>query len=108
MLEGKKPARPDIPCTSCELYTRRANAKRWLKMPPKLIGGPKTKTELWARASEVVESGDWEKAASFARVMLQLQPGHAGAFDLLAQAAERAERPEAAAYYRAKAAAVAV
>ena len=36
MLEGKKPARPDIPCTTCELYTRRERVKQWFKAPPRL------------------------------------------------------------------------
>ncbi|HWL74230.1 MAG TPA: radical SAM protein, partial [Burkholderiaceae bacterium] len=36
MLEGKKPARPDIPCTTCELYTRRERDKQWFKAPPRL------------------------------------------------------------------------
>jgi len=106
MLEGKKPARPDIPCTTCELYTRRAEVKQWFKPPPALNINEKTIAQLWVRASAFANGGELAKAAAVARVLLQLTPDDARALTLLGQAADAADRPEAASYYRAKAAAI--
>jgi MoaA/NifB/PqqE/SkfB family radical SAM enzyme len=103
MLEGKKPARSDIPCTTCELYKTRENVKQWFKLPPKVVPGPKTISGFRTHACEAASGGNWEKAAGLARVVLQIKPDDAGAFDLLARAADAAQRPEAASYYRAKA-----
>ncbi len=47
MLEGKKPARPDIPCTTCELYTRRERDKQWFKAPPRLDINERSIAQAW-------------------------------------------------------------
>ena len=106
MLEGKKPARADIPCTTCELYTRRAEVKQWFKPPPSLNIGEKTIAQLWVHALAHVNGGELAKAAAIARVLLQLTPDDARALTLLSEAADEAGRPEAASYYRAKAASI--
>ena len=108
MLEGRKPARPDIPCTTCELYTRRASAKDWCKTPPKVVPGPKTISGCRTHASEAAKTGHWDKTASLARVLLKVKSDDARAFDLLACAADITQRPEAASYFRAKATAIGV
>jgi hypothetical protein len=33
MLLGAAPARPDIPCTECDIYVRRARARQWVERP---------------------------------------------------------------------------
>jgi MoaA/NifB/PqqE/SkfB family radical SAM enzyme len=103
MLQGREPARSDIPCTTCELYLHRQAANRWINPRPRLRIDEQTINGLWMRASAAAKNSDLEKAVRFARVLLQLKPDHAGALDLLRQAAETAGRFEAAAYYRAKA-----
>lgn len=107
MLEGKKPARPDIPCTTCELYTRREHVKQWFKVPPALDTSERTIALLRTRAQAAANEGDLTKAATIARVLLQLRPDDAGGLSLLEREADAVGRPEAASYYRAKAAAIA-
>jgi hypothetical protein len=34
MLQGKVPARDDVPCTTCDVYLGRVKAGRWLRPPP--------------------------------------------------------------------------
>ena len=89
MLEGKKPARPDIPCTTCELYTRREHVKQWFKVPPALDTSERTIALLRTRAQAAANEGDLTKAATIARVLLQLRPDDAGGLSLL----ERERRP---------------
>jgi hypothetical protein len=105
MLQGKKPARPDIPCTTCELYTRRERAQQWFKAPPRLDGSESAIAQAFAQASAAAKAGELTKAAQIARLVLQLKPDDARALNLLGLVADAANRPEAGAYYRAKAAA---
>ena len=108
MLEGKKPARPDIPCTNCELYTRRERVKQWVKAPPHLDIDGRSIAHMWKRAAAVAKEGDLTTAAQIARLLLQVSPQDARALNLLGEAAEAADRPEAASYYRAKAASIVI
>jgi hypothetical protein len=105
MLEGSQPARPDIPCTTCELYAQRKNANQWFKPRPPVDADTRTIGNLWMRALAAEKNGRSKEGAAWARILLQLKPDHAGALTLLGQAAEAASRPEAACYYREKAAA---
>ena len=93
MLEGKKPARPDIPCTTCELYTRRADVKQWFKSPPRRDINEKSIAEAWMSASSAVKSGDLLKAAQIARVLLQISPNDARALNVLGRVADAAGPP---------------
>lgn len=104
MLEGNKPPRPDIPCTTCELYTRRKASNRWFKPRPRVQVDANLIGEAWERARTAQSEGHTGKAAAWARILLQLKPDHAGALNVLGRAAEAAGRAEAARYFRHKAA----
>ena len=58
------------------------------------------------RAAAAARAGDLTTAVQIARLLLQIDPHHASALTLLGRAADEAGRPEAAIYYRAKAASV--
>lgn len=106
MLEGRKPARDDIACTTCEIYEQRKTAKEWFKPRPAFEPDAKTVNQAWTRAVSAEASGRVKDAAGWARIVLQLKPDHEGALSLLGRAADDSGRPEAARYYRDKADAV--
>jgi MoaA/NifB/PqqE/SkfB family radical SAM enzyme len=107
MLEGTKPARSDIPCTTCDLYTQRKDSNRWFKPRYPVDADTKMIAAVWRRTVAAETHGRSEEAAAWARILLQLKPDHAEALNLLGQAAETAGRSEAACYYREKATAIA-
>lgn len=104
MLEGAKPARADIPCTTCDLYTQRKASNRWFKLRAPVDTNTKVLAQVRRRMVAADEQGLSEQAAGWARILLQLKPDHAEALNRLGQAAETAGRSEAASYYREKAA----
>jgi hypothetical protein len=106
MLEGTKPARSDIPCTTCDLYTQRKNSNQWLKPRPRVNANARTIGEAHKRMSAAETQGRWKEAAGWARILLQLEPHHAGALNMLGHVAETAGRSEAARYYREKGASI--
>ena len=107
MLEGAKPPRSDIPCTTRDLYAERKNSNRWFKPRPRTDASMRTISGVWSRALAAEKQGRSEQAAAWARILLQLKPDHAEALNLLGQVAESAGRSEAASYYREKATSIA-
>lgn len=106
MLEGRQPARDDIPCTTCELYTARRSAGRWRRpRAPIATSDERFIGATITRALAAAERGHLDEAAAWARMVLQLRPQHGSALGVLSRAAEHAGRAEAAQYYREKAAA---
>jgi len=101
MLSGRAAARRDIPCATCEIYHHRRARQDWLRALPPDAALAGASDAAWDRARAHLAAGRMGDAAAEARITLQLQPGHAGALALLGQAAHRAGRTEAAAYYAA-------
>lgn len=106
MLEGSKPARADIPCATCDLYTQRKDSNRWFKPRPPIDRDARTIADVWRRSLTAEKEGRSDEAAAWARILLQLKPDHVGALNLLGQVAEAAGRSQAASYYRQKAASI--
>jgi MoaA/NifB/PqqE/SkfB family radical SAM enzyme len=105
MLKGEAPAREDIPCTSCALYRERKKAARWITRgePVAAEDAPAAARAHWQKARKRQERGQTDRTIEKARIVLQLDPGHPGALNLLGQAASSKGRADAAEYYFAKA-----
>jgi hypothetical protein len=104
MLTGFAPPREDIPCATCDLYLKRIAANDWIAAPEPLAGGELDAVrQTWSGALALLRQEKLSEAAPLARIVLQLEPGHAGALCLLGEVAARAGRDKAARYYREKA-----
>lgn len=103
MLEGRSPPRPDLPCMTCEIYTSRAARADWFRPRPPWRRDQATAAACWARSAEADMHGADREAVAWARITLQVQPGHVAALERLALAAGRAGRIDAADYYHGKA-----
>lgn len=107
MLEGRAPPRPDIPCTTCDIYVTRRKAENWImrEEPIEAEGAAVAARALWRDAATLARAGAGGKAVEKARTLLQLRPDHPGALEILGYAARFRGRSEAAEYYFNKAAA---
>jgi len=99
MLLGAKPARDDVPCTTCDIYLKMRKDDHWLERNPTRAATPARIDDALLRARRLYDIGRLSEAAQIYHAMLAAKPDSGEALYGLGLVAYELGHQEAAVNY---------